>query len=103
MWANALREGGTLNQVAFDEHCVVVVPSSRVSPDRFETVLNENRVPYRLVGRGSGPVIDGGAVIDAIHILAVPSVYFRVLYLLSRLCAVTLLPIQRDYGKKEET
>lgn len=92
VWCKALREGGTLREVGSGEFCFVVVPSRRVSALRFSEVLAENKVTVRILGSGSGPAINGEIVRNVV-ILASPSRQANLIYLVSRLCAVELIPV----------
>lgn len=97
-WCKALDEGGTLREISSSEFCFVVVPSDRVPALKFSDVLRENGVICRILGSGSGPSIRGEIVRDVL-IMAAPHRRSKLVYNLSRLCAVELIPVPMSKKK----
>lgn len=91
-WCKALREGGTLQEVSSGEFCFVVVPSSRITALKFSDVLSENGVSCRILGSGSGPSVRG-EIVQGVLIMAAPHRSSKLIYMLSCLCAVELIPV----------
>lgn len=79
-----------------DELAIAVVPSPRITPAQFLTILYDNGIPSKQLGIGTGTVVDSAGVrskVPGVIVAVIPSDSMWKVQAHAQLCGVAISPM----------